>query len=184
MSKTLHTRPGLCSHYYPGGAPVIRKVVHNETGEKVTIVEPEPRVLSAYNAWRVFGGDIPLELELETVQLARELLAPELLVATLTSGIVCDMTADLLFDSLKLGLCPEHERSSSISISRTLTEPHEPGSRLRPAVKSYEVPCGLDLNEFKCTHTKFILCWINKPDGLRDIMQTMYMLYVGRKMHA
>lgn len=184
MNRNLHTRPGIFSHFYPGGAPCISRVVHRDNCEKVTIIEPEARVAKLYAAWRVFMGEIPLDLEFETIELATELLTPEIIVSIISSGIVCDMTVDLLFDSLKLGICPEHERSSSMSLSRTLTEPHEPGSRLRPAVKCYEIPCGLDLDEYKGTVKKFILTWINKPDGLRDLMLTMHMLYVGRQINA
>lgn len=179
-NKPLHTRPGIFSHFYPGGGPVMARIVHSDSTDKATIIEPEPRVAKLCKAWQSYKGEIPIDLEFETLELATELLDPAVIHSAITSGIVCDMTIDLLFDSLKLGMCPNHERSTSMSISRTLTEPHEPGSRLRPAVKYYEVPEGLNLEGYKGDLKKFILCWVSKPDGLRDIMLTMQMLYVGK----
>lgn len=179
-NRPLHTRPGIFSHFYPGGGPVMSRVVHNDRVDKVTIIEPEPRVAKLCKAWQCYRGEIPIDLEFETLELATELLDPATIHATITSGIVCDMTIDLLFDSLKLGMCPNHERSASMSISRTLTEPHEPGSRLRPAVKYYEVPEGLDLDCYKGDVKSFILNWTRKADGLRDLMLTMQLMYVGK----
>lgn len=175
----LHVRHGVFTHFYPGGAPVLETINHSSSSDKVTISDPCERVQKLHSAFRLCQQSIPLDLEFEILEVAQELLKPEILLATITSGIVCDMTVDLLFDSLKLGICPEHERSTSVALLYTLTETHEPGSRLRPAVKCYEVPCDLDIDK-RIKTSQFILNWSRKADGLRDLVLTMHALYIGK----
>lgn len=175
----LHTQVGMFTHYFPGGVPVAQTVERQYSDGLVNIIDGHPEVVKLWDAWRLFKGQVPLELELEIMETAIELLRPDILFATISSGIVCDSTVDLLFDSLKLGLCPNHERKTSVALLHRLTEPHEPGSRKRPAVKCYEVPCEID-PDTKCTDRDFVFTWASKTDGLRDLITTMHTLYVGK----
>ena len=176
----IKTRPGVFSHYYPGGAPVVDSLVTRDRCEKATIAEPHAEVAKMYHACKMIRGQMPLALEFEVLDLASKLMTSEILFATITSGIVCDTTVDLLFDSFKLAACPKHKRLTSVDILHALAETHEPGSRLRPAVKCYEVSSELNAALESLTNNSLVLNWVRRPDGIRDLLLVMYTLYVGK----